>query len=1055
MDEAKITYKWVLNNGTTAVSTVKTYTPKATTAGSQTIQVTVTIQGEAAPLVATISLEVKEVTYTASISSTSSLSAIEQNTTTGLPLLSVTVTPTPTGTPTYAWSIDNVNKGTAATYQIVADDVKTIGNKAVKVAVSLGGKEIASTNTTLSVIKPTNAQFRLSGKLENQTLKIGDNSEDYSIRVESLTGQDISSNADVSYTWYIGGKKQDAVTGASGGSTCTPASPAFDNSKAGRTSIRVAVTYKDITLTSNTATITIEKEIARKPILETSSYMYTARLRDAQYRFGPGIVNPSSNDPIVIKNQADLDSEENSTLSSVWYEVGAGAGGADAELTDGKSNNSVLPYTKAYKQKSDLGLKHYYCLITNTKVASTGNLTASARFDAYVNVIPINAIEPDLGNIKSQTVKITEVNDTTKGLKDLEVVINNKSDITGQSGTLTYQWYKQEGYVAYKTDAGVDLGQQEVHLTNEIDMDVLTYGGAVAINGATYASLSDMNKGLAKAARTDTEGEGDDKHLVLAKDDNGKFITAAASITSDAVQFAKDTAFGVGNDIDRFTKYYCVVTNTLKNIADDGGVHKVSVRTNDVLVRISNKKVAATPICVPFWDGNTYELGKGPIKRAYAYALDGGTITYRWYVDKELVEGTDPSSPLFNTNKYIKTAGSHTIGLAVTNTNNAADVDIHTASWDYWTYFPANITFVNPGEGGQIANTTPINGDIGVTTSPSSSLAASFDCWKDSAKVYAYAYDADDNFEWVACDSGSIIDKLKGSNYVHFKISSGDKIGFILYRFPKDAAAPTTKDDIKNAVNMTSDAIGSGENWTAQWGSASGGSGSASTTTPDTPSGGGTGSEDKEEEEVVIEQVKSPTLTPANNSEVQESIDVKFTCSTAGATIYFTYSENPTLPPADPTTESINCDLLTTKNSYLFKLSESGTAKDLTIKAFAVKSGMAASSVVTYHYTINPKPVAPPTSTEKTYTITGIPTWYPNDNNVFIIHLWEGESELDIALPNDAYKDGSISFTTSATFTGFIIARMPEGSTSLSGTVNNQSTDLFFEEGQTTTAYKE
>lgn len=1004
-----VTYQWKLNGVNKA--TTATYAPaKADVPVSATPYViavevkvgdtAVTINQYSSLTVSAKAPEKPAVTYTASVVSSSTLS-MEVGAT--IPTFRVNVVTNPAGAATtitdYKWTINGADVNvTTATFTPLAASVGTIGSYTIGVTLKINDEAVTVTPATLTVTAKT-IKFAIANSLARQEVAIGEDPEPYNITVVGANGgsPDLTK---VSYTWTESGQADAAPIVGNGG---TSYEPKIDTSKAGKSSVHVTVTYDGFTLTSNFASIIVKKGVAKKPVLAENDVMLTTAISATKTNTLKSTLN----------NEDALD-----TLTYKWYEVKEG----QEEPVDLLQTGSSL--TRQYKTKDDLGLKHYYCIITNTKKEGDETLTATARYETYVNVIPVNALQPDVPALQSQSIK---QQDGSGALKALEAKPLNFTAIQTQGGSLSYKWYKQDGYAYFKWTIDPNSGSPTVG--TEIGEEVM-YGEPQVINAETQYALSNFTVSLSKAAET-TKDDTDPNKVIFVKNDDGSYKTTSS-------------------DIDRFTRYYCVVTNTLTDTGD-GGVKKVITRSNDAIIRICAKSTAAVPICVPLWDGGTYIVGKGPIKRAFAYAIDGGTITYRWYLNGELVQG--PSDDFqFNSNNYIHAEGTYKIGLAVTNTNAACDVK--ETVWDYWRYFPATMTFDNTN--GRDASEAPITGEVIVNTTPGNGLPASWDCFSENANIYAFAYTAAGGTEWIAGEkNGENVNSVK----LNFN-TGGSKVGFKLCRFAQ-GVTPSTKDDFNKALNSTADAVppsngiadavggvitgGVGETitgairgnkWTATWQ----GSGSASSSdkggssTPSTP-GGST----QEDTGVIIrEQVKQPTITPAGK-EAEEKLELTFACATSGAAIKFT------IDGSEPTQES----LTPTNNKYTISLNGKTEKTTIFVKARAFKLDYDDSSTAQEVYTLTPK-VEAAQKVETTYTITGmtdaatgVTGGYGKDGAVIIVHTWGPEGDKDIVTKATDFANNTLTFKADFEFDGCIVARMPAGSTSIDwGKTWNQSKNI-------------
>jgi uncharacterized protein YodC (DUF2158 family) len=175
------------------------------------------------------------------------------------------------------------------------------------------------------------------------------------------------------------------------------------------------ITNTDATATGNqTATITSDA------VTVTVNALTNAEI--------PNITNQPSDIVITVGGTATLSvtaSVPRGTLSYQWYESTSktNSGGT---LIAGATSATYIPPTDT------MGVRYYYCVITNTDTTATGNQTATITSNAVT--VTVNALtNAEIPNITNQPSDIVITVDETAELSVTASV---------SEGTLSYQWYE-------------------------------------------------------------------------------------------------------------------------------------------------------------------------------------------------------------------------------------------------------------------------------------------------------------------------------------------------------------------------------------------------------------------------------------------------------------------------------------------------------------------------------------------------------------------------------------------------------------------------------------
>ncbi|PWL46400.1 MAG: hypothetical protein DBY45_02575 [Clostridiales bacterium] len=334
--------------------------------------------------------------------------------------LSVTATVTDGGTLTYQWYKDNqaISGATKASYTI--DSAKKSDEGSYKVVVTNTKNDVTATATSnvcavtveSIVVTPPATPVFTTNLGTAQTVKDGGT---LSLSVAAT----VTDGGTLTYQWY---KDNQAISGA------TKASYTIDSAKkSDEGSYKVVVTNTKngatATATSNACAVTVESIVVTPP----ATPVFTTNLGTAQTVKDGGTLSLS-----VAATVTD-----GGTLTYQWYK--------DNQAISGATQAS---YTIASAKKSDEG--SYKVVVTNTKNDATATATS--------NVCAVTLQVPDEPKAPTITTNLSSVKTAQTG----DSVNLTVKAVSNNSGTLSYQWYKNGNMIAGATSDSYTIASASV-----------------------------------------------------------------------------------------------------------------------------------------------------------------------------------------------------------------------------------------------------------------------------------------------------------------------------------------------------------------------------------------------------------------------------------------------------------------------------------------------------------------------------------------------------------------------------------------------------------------
>lgn len=493
---------------------------------------------------------------------------------------------------------------------------------------SRGGKHTSSAYATSNIARMEVYPAALAPSIEKITDKIIiDDKTNVSVIAESSDGGTLS------YKWYK------VSTKTNSGGTLVGTSKTLS-----LTGLEVGPTYYYVTVTNSKPYAAVDGTIYDNDAIGTSNAFRVERINEAQM---PTVSNLSnkvlrSGTPTVFNVTATREGE--GILTYKWYEhtsnsyagVVRSSTGATYEFTPSTSKDSEIIYV--------------YVEVTNTLNFrdSTGYVHTSSRM-ARSNIARVEiyapAEIPSLETIPDQNIKTS-----TATLK----VIASISD----GGTLSYQWYKASG----KTNTlGTPVGTNSSSLSltglaigpHYYYVDVINSKPYTAVDGTVYENNMSAKSSVVRVERiqlAQVPKVGTLANHTIQSGDSVSF-DANASVTDGGVLsytwYESPTLSSRGNIISTNraitvkpeavgewnVQYYMVeVKNTYTYIDATGYKHVSTEVKNSNTARVEIYPKADKPVLNRL-DNKVLRSGTPFSYKLNATVGDGGTLTYKWYIN--------------------------------------------------------------------------------------------------------------------------------------------------------------------------------------------------------------------------------------------------------------------------------------------------------------------------------------------------------------------------------------------------------------------------------------
>ena len=373
------------------------------------------------------------------------------------------------------------------------------------------------------------------------------------------------------------------------------------------------------------------------------------------------------------------------TLSYQWYQ--SADADSDGTAIQRATNSEYTPGT------GTVGTTYYYCVVTNTNDAVTGEKTATAA-SARAR-ITVNDNQP----AAPQTPQFTghpQSKDYEKG--DTAIPLSVTAEVT-DGGALSYQWYQN---TSNDITTGTKIeGATEKQYTPKTDKAGTVYYYCIVTNTKDQKTAS-ASSNAAKIVVTDTQKTDAKAPKITGNPKGASYFTDAAAkalqvkaesldggklsyqwysntknSTKDgtAVKDATESTYTPSTKKNGTVYYYCVVTNTNKEL---NGNQTATAVSDTAKIVVSTRKNAETP-SVSGPNNATYYKGKAAkAMEVKASVKDGGTLSYQWYSNTK--NSTKDGSVIKDATKSTYTPSTASVGTTyyycvVTNTNNSVNGD--------------------------------------------------------------------------------------------------------------------------------------------------------------------------------------------------------------------------------------------------------------------------------------------------------------------------------------------------------------------------------------------
>ena len=347
-------------------------------------------------------------------------------------------------------------------------------------------------------------------------------------------------------------------------------------------------------------------------------------------------------------------SPDGGRLSYRWYKSD----------TASNENGTLVPNADYYRYTPDTsqeGIVYYYCVVTNTNTTVTGNWTATTKTEAipvYVGTVYVT-LDAQGGSVNPDKVPL-EITRASTG----EIGVAEKLPIPEKEGYAFMGWYTEP-------DGGRQMTQYD-NFENATTLYARWSPDAITPVIADQPDNVDdqiINTEiyLAVTALDPTDGGTLSYQWYRCNEDG----TEAQPV----VGATEESFMGMAGETGTFY-YYCVVTNTNKNVSGSKTASVQSDIARVTVVEPTGVENAQAPR--PSWevlDDATY--GKGAQVddlRYYAFVNDGGVLTYQWYVSPDetsagtAIDGATQSTFTPPTDE----AGTYYYYCVATNTNEYA-----------------------------------------------------------------------------------------------------------------------------------------------------------------------------------------------------------------------------------------------------------------------------------------------------------------------------------------------------------------------------------------------
>ncbi|UWP58047.1 hypothetical protein [Ruminococcus gauvreauii] len=374
------------------------------------------------------------------------------------------------------------------------------------------------------------------------------------------------------------------------------------------------------------------------------------------------------------------------TLSYQWYQ--SADADSDGTAIQGATNSEYTPGT------GTVGTTYYYCVVTNTNDAVTGEKTATvASARARVTV---NDNQPAAPQTPQFTGHPQSKKDYNKG--DTAVPLSVTAEVT-DGGALSYQWYQN---TSNDITTGTKIeGATEKQYTPKTDKAGTVYYYCIVTNTKDQKTAS-ASSNAAEIVVMDTQKTDAKAPKITGNPKGASYITDAAAkalqvkaesldggklsyqwysntknSTKDgtAIKDATESTYTPSTKKNGTVYYYCVVTNTNKEL---NGNQTATAVSDTAKIVVSARKNAETP-SVSGPNNATYYKGKAAkAMEVKASVKDGGTLSYQWYSNTK--NSTKDGSVIKDATKSTYTPSTASVGTTyyycvVTNTNKSVNGD--------------------------------------------------------------------------------------------------------------------------------------------------------------------------------------------------------------------------------------------------------------------------------------------------------------------------------------------------------------------------------------------
>ena len=350
----------------------------------------------------------------------------------------------------------------------------------------------------------------------------------------------------------------------------------------------------------------------------------------------------------------EADSPDGGRLSYQWYRSD----------TASNENGTLIENAEYYRYAPDTsqeGIVYYYCVVTNTNTSVTGNWTATTKTEAipvYTGTVYVT-LDAQGGSVNPDKVPLAITRASTG-----EIGIDGYLPIPEKEGYAFMGWYTEPEGGRQMTQ--YDAFENATTLYAQWSPDAITPVIADQPDNVDDQMIN-TEIFLPMTVLTPTDGGTLSYQWYRCKEDG----TGAQPVEGAT----EETFMGVADETGSFY-YYCVVTNTNKNVS---GSQTASVRSDIARVTVvAPTGVADAMAPWPNWavlNDATYGKGAQVDDLVYsAFVGDGGLLTYQWYVSSgETSAGTAIDGATQSTfTPPTDEAGTFYYYCVATNTNEYA-----------------------------------------------------------------------------------------------------------------------------------------------------------------------------------------------------------------------------------------------------------------------------------------------------------------------------------------------------------------------------------------------